>query len=250
MPTIERAEPPYLQVVRHIREQIKSGALKDGDPVPSAREIARTWGVALATATKALTTLRAEGLTRGVSGVGTIVQTKGALHHSAQDRSIAMHRTGKIYPPGHYAKIRTAALSPTPTHVADALGIREGTPAIRRQRTTYRADDTPISTSVSWFDGTLVAGAPLLLSTERIVQGTARYIEEQTGRLAVMTYVQHAAGFAAEDDAVELRIPVGSAVLMSRNRFVDTEGAVLEYGESTALPGHWVFYEYTNEEAE
>jgi hypothetical protein len=35
---------------------------------------------------------------------------------------------------------------------------------------------------------------------------------------------------------------------MSRNRFMDAEGVVLEYGESTALPDHWVFYEYTIED--
>lgn len=249
MPTIERSEPPYLQVARHFREQIKAGLLKDGDPVPSAREIARTWGLALATASKALATLRSEGLTRAISGVGTVVQTKGALHHSARDRSIAIHRTGKIYPPGHYAKIRSAVLSPAPALVADALGIDGGAPTIRRQRTTYTADDTPVSTSVSWFDGALAVAAPLLLSTERILAGTAKYVEEQTGRLAVATYVQHAAGFATPDDAAELRVPENSAVLVSRNRFVDSAGAVLEYGESTALPGHWVFYEYTHEDA-
>ncbi|MGO1050565.1 GntR family transcriptional regulator [Crossiella sp. CA198] len=250
MPTIERAEPPYLQVARHIREQIKAGKLQDGDLVPSSREISRTWGVAMATATKVLATLRAEGLTRAVSGVGTVVQTNGTLHHSARDRSIAIHRTGKIYPPGHYAKIRTAVLSPAPALAADALGIQEGAPAIRRQRTTYTVDHTPVSTSVSWFDGALAASCPLLLSTERIVQGTARYVEEQSGRTAVVTYVQHAAGFASEEEAEELGVPVESAVLVSRNRFVDSDGVVLEYGESTALPDHWVFYEYTNEEAE
>jgi DNA-binding GntR family transcriptional regulator len=250
VPTIERPEPPYLQVARHFREQIKAGQLKDGDALPSAREIARTWGLALATAAKALSTLRSEGLTRAVTGVGTVVQTKGTLHHSARDRSIAIHRTGKIYPPGHYAKIRSAALSPSPALVADALGIDEGAPVIRRRRTTYTVDDTPISTSVSWFDGSLAAAAPLLLSTDRIIEGTAKYVETRTGRLTVATYVQHAAGFATADEAVELQVTEGSAVLMSRNRFIDGDGAVLEYGESTALPDHWVFYEYTHEDAE
>jgi DNA-binding GntR family transcriptional regulator len=247
VPSVERTESPYLQIARHIREQIKSGQLKDGDLVPSAREITRTWGVAIATASKALATLRSEGLTRAVDGVGTVVQTKGALHHSARDRSIAIHRTGKIYPPGHYAKIRSAELSPASALVADALGIQEGAPAIRRQRTTYTADDIPVSTSVSWFDGALAATAPLLLSTERVIQGTARYVEEQTGRRSVATYVQHAAGFADADESAELGVNEGSAVLVSRNRFVDDNGVVLEYGESTALPDHWVFYEYTTE---
>lgn len=51
VPSIERAEPPNLQVVRHIREQIRSGHLAEaeGDTVPSARQIAADWNVALAT---------------------------------------------------------------------------------------------------------------------------------------------------------------------------------------------------------
>lgn len=248
MPTIDRSEPPYLQVARHFRDQITSGQLADGDTIASARQIAREWDVSLATATKALATLRAERLVKGVQGVGTVVSTAGSMHHTARDRSIAIHRTGKIYPPGHYAKIRSAELVSAPEHVADALGIEPGAPAIRRQRTTYTEADKPVSTSVSWFDGALASHAPQLLTTERIIEGTSRYVEDKTGRTASSTHVQHAAGFASEDDAGELQITEGSPVLMSRNRFMDAEGVVLEYGESTALPDHWVFYEYTIED--
>ncbi|MBV8932726.1 MAG: GntR family transcriptional regulator [Kutzneria sp.] len=250
MPSIDRPEPPYLQIARHIRDQILAGQLKDGDHIPSAREIMRSWRVASATATKALGTLRAEGLTQAVEGVGTVVRAQGTVHRSARDRSIAIGSTGRIYPPGHYAKIRRAGVEPAPMLVADALGVEEGMPVIRRQRTTYTAEDVPVSTSVSWFDGALATNAPLLLIPERIVQGTAKYAAEQSGRSMVTTYVQHAAGFASEEEAAELGITDGSAVLLSRNRFVDGEGAVIEYGESTALPGHWVFYEYSIEDSE
>lgn len=245
---IERPDPPYLQIARQIREQIVSGRLADGDPVPSARQITRDWNVAIATAAKVLSTLRSEGLTRVEPGKGTVVQVQGAVHRSAQDRSIAMHTTGKIYPPGHYAKIRSSELVPAPISVADALGVELGSPVIRRQRTTYGPDNVPVSTSVSWFDGALASQAPMLLDAGRIQQGTAKYIEEVTGRRHVDTDVRHAAGFANETDAAELRVNAGSAVLLSRNRFEDVEGAVIEYGESTALPGHWVYYHYAVED--
>ncbi|QIZ36129.1 GntR family transcriptional regulator [Saccharopolyspora sp. ASAGF58] len=248
MPTIERPDPPYVQIAKHIQGEILAGHLKDGDPVPSARKIMSTWNVAMATAAKALATLRADGLIRSKPGVGSVVQSKGSLHHSARDRVVSIHRTGKIYPPGHYAKIRSAELVPAPEMVADALGIEAGAPAVRRQRTTFTAEDTPVSTSVSWFTSEFARQAPLLLETGRIVQGTAKYVEERTGHAVAATYVQHAAGLASEEEAGELGIDVSSAVLMSRNRFLDAEGVVIEYGESTALPGHWVFYEYTNEE--
>lgn len=248
MPAVDRPDHPYLQIARQIRSQILAGELKDGDLIPSARQIARDWDVAIATANKVLTTLRSEGLTRAIPGVGTVVAARGAIHHTANDRRIAISRTGKIYPPGHYAKIRSSELASAPERVADALGLDIGAPVVRRQRTTYTDADEPVSTSVSWFDGALVPEAPLLLVAERIVKGTVQYVAEQTGRTSTWTYVQHAAGRADAEEAAELKIEPDSPVLLSRNRFVDSSGAVIEYGESTARPDHWVFYEYRSDD--
>ncbi|MCP3014686.1 GntR family transcriptional regulator [Nocardiopsis dassonvillei] len=66
--------PPYARVVTDIRARIDSGELRPGARVPSTREIMREWGVAMATATKALATLRQEGLVEAVRGVGTLVR--------------------------------------------------------------------------------------------------------------------------------------------------------------------------------
>ncbi|MFE3947461.1 TetR/AcrR family transcriptional regulator C-terminal domain-containing protein [Streptomyces sp. NPDC059118] len=72
-PTATPAEPPYLRIVTAIRRRIAEGELVAGDRVPSTRQIAREWGVALATATKALTTLRLEGLVETRPRTGTVV---------------------------------------------------------------------------------------------------------------------------------------------------------------------------------
>ncbi|NUK73844.1 TetR/AcrR family transcriptional regulator C-terminal domain-containing protein [Streptomyces lunaelactis] len=66
-------EPPYLRIAGDIRRRIASGELAPGDRVPSTRRITQDWGVAMATATKALATLNQEGLVRAVPGVGTVV---------------------------------------------------------------------------------------------------------------------------------------------------------------------------------
>ncbi|MGW4685431.1 TetR/AcrR family transcriptional regulator C-terminal domain-containing protein [Streptomyces sp. NPDC004244] len=66
-------DPPYLRIVAAIRRRIADGELAPGERVPSTRQIAREWGVALATATKALTTLRLEGLVESRPRVGTVV---------------------------------------------------------------------------------------------------------------------------------------------------------------------------------
>ena len=61
------------EIAADLRRRIESGELAPGRRVPSTREITRQWGVAMATATKALTELRHDGLVRAVPGVGTIV---------------------------------------------------------------------------------------------------------------------------------------------------------------------------------
>ncbi|WP_405390592.1 TetR/AcrR family transcriptional regulator C-terminal domain-containing protein [Streptomyces sp. NBC_01102] len=71
------AEPPYLRIAGEIRRRIASRELAPGDPVPSTRRITQEWGVAMATATKALGVLNQEGLVRAVPGVGTVVAESG-----------------------------------------------------------------------------------------------------------------------------------------------------------------------------
>ncbi|WP_405795095.1 TetR/AcrR family transcriptional regulator C-terminal domain-containing protein [Streptomyces sp. NBC_01506] len=66
-------DPPYLRIAAELRRRIASGELAPGDRVPSTRRITREWGVAMATATKALAVLSQEGLVRAVPGVGTVV---------------------------------------------------------------------------------------------------------------------------------------------------------------------------------
>ncbi|MEC3977074.1 TetR/AcrR family transcriptional regulator C-terminal domain-containing protein [Amycolatopsis sp. H20-H5] len=70
-------EAPYLRIVAEIRRRITSGELPPGARVPSTRQITRDWGVAMATATKVLTTLRHEGLVTAKPGSGTVVTKVG-----------------------------------------------------------------------------------------------------------------------------------------------------------------------------
>jgi AcrR family transcriptional regulator len=65
--------PPYRQIAAAVRRRIVTGELRPGDRVPSARQLTREFGVAIATATKVLAELRRDGLVRAVPGVGTVV---------------------------------------------------------------------------------------------------------------------------------------------------------------------------------
>jgi DNA-binding transcriptional regulator YhcF (GntR family) len=61
------------EILASIRRRIASGELQPGDRVPSTRQITRKWGVAMATATRVLTTLQQEGLVVARPGIGTVV---------------------------------------------------------------------------------------------------------------------------------------------------------------------------------
>lgn len=67
------SEPPYRQIANELRDRITAGQLKPGDRLPSARQITQEWGVAIATATRVLATLRQAGLAEPRTGVGTVV---------------------------------------------------------------------------------------------------------------------------------------------------------------------------------
>ena len=72
------AVPPYQQIVDVIRARITSGSLPPGARVPSTRQIVTEWGVAMATASKVLATLRQEGLVQSRPGFGTVVSDSTA----------------------------------------------------------------------------------------------------------------------------------------------------------------------------
>ncbi|MFF3597020.1 TetR/AcrR family transcriptional regulator C-terminal domain-containing protein [Kitasatospora indigofera] len=66
-------DPPFRRIAAELRRRITEGELAPGERVPSTRRIAEEWGVALATATKVLTTLSLEGLVESRPRVGTVV---------------------------------------------------------------------------------------------------------------------------------------------------------------------------------
>ncbi|MGW5381420.1 GntR family transcriptional regulator [Nocardia sp. NPDC003963] len=70
-------DPPYQAITAQIRTRIRNGELRPGDRVPSIRQIAQRWGVAVATATKVTAALRAEGLVEAKVGSGTVVSARG-----------------------------------------------------------------------------------------------------------------------------------------------------------------------------
>ncbi|MDX2971091.1 GntR family transcriptional regulator [Kribbella solani] len=69
--------PPYVQVADGLRRAIQTGELAAGTKLPSGRELAAEWGVALMTLQKAVDLLRSEGLVYSQQGRGVFVAASG-----------------------------------------------------------------------------------------------------------------------------------------------------------------------------
>jgi DNA-binding transcriptional regulator YhcF (GntR family) len=78
--------PPYQRIAGEIAARIAAGTLAPGDRVPSTRRLTVEHGVAMATATKVIATLREQGLVTVVPGVGTVVAERTRPAGAAPDR--------------------------------------------------------------------------------------------------------------------------------------------------------------------
>ena len=67
------AVPPYRRIAAEIAGRIAAGELAPGDRIASTRRLTADYGIAMATATKVITTLREQGLVRARPGIGTVV---------------------------------------------------------------------------------------------------------------------------------------------------------------------------------
>ncbi|MFI7416831.1 GntR family transcriptional regulator [Nonomuraea sp. NPDC049684] len=76
-------QPPYLRIVADLERRIADGELRPGDPVPTTRAIMREWGVAMATASKALAALKQAGAIESTSRVGAVVASRRLPARSA-----------------------------------------------------------------------------------------------------------------------------------------------------------------------
>lgn len=68
--------PIYAQIKEQIKEQILNGQIKEGEILPSIRQLAKEIGVSVITTTRAYNDLEAEGFIATMRGKGSMVLSK------------------------------------------------------------------------------------------------------------------------------------------------------------------------------
>ena len=108
-------EPIYKQIAAQLKEQILTGKLKSGDPLPSIRGLAQDLKISVITTMKAYEELSAEGLVTASKGKGYYVNAQDENMLKEQHmRQVEENLMDAI----HSAKIAGMGLS----EVSDILG--------------------------------------------------------------------------------------------------------------------------------
>ncbi|MBD0837322.1 GntR family transcriptional regulator [Streptomyces sp. TRM68416] len=225
-PKVQRAAPPFLQIADHFRTKINEGVLPQDSKLPSIADIARDWGVATATAAKAIKQLQDESYVRS-SSQGTFVDL-GKKLTSGPDRLQMLRATGSGFRRGERVDILSAELIPAPEDVAMGLEINEGDEVVQRRR-VYRDDQGVVAVSTSYLTGQLAVAAPELLEVGPLPKMTFGLVEERTGRRAVRRRDVVAMRPVPEDIADVLGVEAGTMALTVTNQYRDQNGDPTEY---------------------
>jgi GntR family transcriptional regulator len=95
---------PYLQLVRQVRHALRLGVLREGDQLPTVKEVVAHLAINANTVLKAYRELEHEGLVAARPGVGTFVTA------TLTDTSLAAHGPLRLELQRWLAKARRAGL--------------------------------------------------------------------------------------------------------------------------------------------
>lgn len=156
--------PLYLRIADEIAGDIRSGRLAEGQPAPSTRAIVRDWNVAMATATKVISALRASGLVETVPGSGTIVRHRNEPAGTTRRARLTQREIVE-------AGVRIADADGLPfvtmRRVADSLGV--STMALYRHVPNRR--DLTLQMTDSVFAGARLPDIPVVAWRRRLDAG-------------------------------------------------------------------------------
>lgn len=68
--------PPYLQIVQQVKQAIRLGHLREGDKLPTVKEVVSMIAINPNTIVKAYNELESSGLVEGRAGLGTFVTAR------------------------------------------------------------------------------------------------------------------------------------------------------------------------------
>ncbi len=225
----------YEEIAESLRSRIAAGEFEPGAMIPSGRDLAEQWKVSRATVVKAMDVLRGDGVVEARQGAGFVVVETPIGRPAGNRRNGSARTTGGM----PFARVGTPERVVPPAHIAAALGVADGTAALRRVRLMQLPDGTPHSYAVAWFPGDVADQAPRLEQNAPIAEGTTRYVRRQTGRFPTEGTDVTTVRLATAEECGHLGLSEPTAVAVVLHTAYDSEGKALVCEEGVTPGSLW-----------
>lgn len=228
LPTLDRGSvvPLYYQIQQHLLGQIRAGATKPGEVVPSEQEISKRLRISRMTARQALKSLCDLGVAYSRRGKGTFVSESKLEKNFRQVLSFSeeMQRRGSR----PRARMLLFEVVDASADVAEALRLSNGEKVISLRRVRL-AGSSPMG--VEWSRLPLRL-CPDLVQTFDPSSSLYRELSERYGVEIVVADEVVEAGLAGAEEARLLRVRKGNPVFVfTRTSYVQS-GQPVEYVKS------------------
>lgn len=224
-------EYKYARVARALREGIENGTYPPGSALPSEHELVRTFDVSRRTAIAALDVLRSEGWIYTQTGSGSYVSGMRPKEELSR-RGLDLLEDSEVARAG---ELLQAGIVVAPPRVASLLQLGRGAKAFVR-RCLLRDEEGPTELVSAWFP-LEVAANTALGSPEPLSAGIRRHLWERKKIRLDHAVERVLARSATSEEASQLGIPEGSAVLNLAVTGHDAQGAAQQLIDAV-LPGN------------
>jgi GntR family transcriptional regulator len=221
----EKFVPNYYRLESHLREVIRSGALKPGDPVPPESQLCQQFSVSRTTVRQALLRLVFEGVIERHRGRGSFV-AEPRLEHSKPFLSFEEEmRARGANPSIELLEMRTV---PAEGKVAESLKLREGTPVMALERLRF-VDGQVVGYEIRYLPTAVgealtpdeIHGQPLVPAVRRVL-----------GKPRTKLTLRVTASSARKREAKLLQTKVGAPVLVREHIWHYEPEGPMQYGKS------------------
>ncbi len=219
--------PLYRQIQQRLLGQIQSGALKPGEPIPSAQEIAATLGVSQMTVRQAIKSLCELGVVYSRQGKGTFVSGIKLEKDFRQVLSFTEDMKARGSTPR--SRVLSFEAQQPSAEVIEALHLRAGEKIIRLKR-IRQANSVPMGIECSSLP---LRVCPDLLDTFDPRNSLYEVLAERYGINMVVADEVAEAGLADAEAARLLRIAEGSPVFFFKRISYVQNGQPIEHVQST-----------------
>jgi GntR family transcriptional regulator len=225
MHSADRFVPSYFRLESHLRESIRSGALRPGDPIPPESSLCQQFGVSRTTVRQALSRLVYDGLIERHRGRGSFV-AEPRLEHTKMFLSFEEEMRARGAEPS--IKLLRMRTEPAEGKVAENLGLPEGTSVTVLERLRV-VDNHVVGYEIRYLPRQIgEALTPDEIHNQPLVPAVRRILGKPRTKLALRV----TASSARKREAKLLETKVGAPVLVREHTwYFDPEGP-MQYGKS------------------